>query len=68
MGIFTLFFLIMLIYYGPFIGQSQRYPGKISLAWVSTSNHGDLLSPGTLDMSAACTRNDIGEIIVHRME
>ena len=68
MRIFTLFFLIMLIYYGPFIGQSQRYPGKISLAWVSTSNHGDLLSPGTLDMSAACTRNDIGEIIVHRTE
>ena len=68
MGIFTLFFLIILIYHGPFIGQSQRYPGKISLAWVSTSNHGDLLSPGTLDMSAACTRNDIGEIIVHRME
>lgn len=68
MGIFTLCFLVMLIYYGPFIGQGQRYPGKISLALVSASNHGDLLSPDTLDMSGACTRNDIGEIIVHRME
>ena len=67
MGIFTLCFLVMLIYCGPFIGQGQRYAGKMSFL-VSTSNHGDLLSPDTLDMSAACTRNNIGEIIVQRME